>query len=547
MKLIVDIGKFELTLILLDNTFTIKKIEVITLQDMEDILTPVGKRSLVNKIVDRVKATYDSFNFKELICVIPTQDMLLKSDKPYTTDSVIEELERMGIYIDDDVTATIGKPSVYKGVFTVPVSIYDSFLDNIYEDLNPLGFDIRFISPISRLMKRVANLEGRVAIADSSFSKTRVLIADNGMPIEYAEFNMCGKDLISILSETTKSIKDALVLLHDKSKNDLPQITRYLAEEIIPINKYLREKNVEAFIPMGGLSALNLEDYIKVKVADIDHLKLPQKIEKLRNKILLSLSCDSEYDLIDDRNIVLLEEIYNKYKDTIDQKPTSKKGIMKKDNKRSKTETSSSDDIESAGTDDESSKKSSGFFKGSKNKDKPIKSKEKKQQKPRKTREETEEKQQKQGIFKIIFVLLVLVVLAGSYFGFNYYLDMRANEQNINQAVEVQSKEMPTEALSQFADKLAIKIANENGLTPDLIGIQSSYDTVNRTVEIGYTVPNTESDKVFEYLTNLTMSITDTSQVISDIEPIKILSINVYNPAQIDDKTNKITIMLAVD
>lgn len=50
MKLIVDIGKFELTLILLDNTFTIKKIEVITLQDMEDILTPVGKRSLVNKI-----------------------------------------------------------------------------------------------------------------------------------------------------------------------------------------------------------------------------------------------------------------------------------------------------------------------------------------------------------------------------------------------------------------------------------------------------------------------------------------------------------------
>ena len=94
---------------------------------------------------------------------------------------------------------------------------------------------------------------------------------------------------------------------------------------------------------------------------------------------------------------------------------------------------------------------------------------------------------------------------------------------------------------------MAIKIVNENGLTPDLIGIQSSYDTVNRTVEIGYTLPNTESDKVFEYLTNLTMSITDTSQVISDIEPIKILSINVYNPAQIDDKTNKITIMLAVD
>lgn len=48
--------------------------------------------------------------------------MLLKSDKPYTTDSVIEELERMGIYIDDDVNATIEAICI-QGIYSTSINI----------------------------------------------------------------------------------------------------------------------------------------------------------------------------------------------------------------------------------------------------------------------------------------------------------------------------------------------------------------------------------------------------------------------------------------
>lgn len=342
-RLIVDIGRYTIayTVATPDNSIKYFKIESFT-PDIADLFEDKTIRFIEAVIKSCREIKMDFQTIEDIILVIPTKDILL-SNNGNINQKVIKKLleDQYNITEDTGLAQSVSRPYKIGNRFFAPISFYDENINLLITELNKIGDPIKdvvrgnviFQTSIYRMIKVAGNTKGKVAVVDSSFNSTRVLLAKDGHPVEYNEFELCGEDMLkTAYSKSSKSISDIVKIINsyeDAFNNSIPEAIaahNYLKKEaergIIP---HLKKTGVEKIIFMGGLSNTDYLDNIGI---DIERLEINYTIhddlrksgvesipEPVNYKIEMSLSTPSHGGLLDSRNvdIILGERDINDY------------------------------------------------------------------------------------------------------------------------------------------------------------------------------------------------------------------------------------------
>lgn len=279
IALILDIGKFEISYAAVNQvTRELISFKISPTQPLDEIYND-DVAWFMSKVIEKTTETIKKYKVEDVIVNIPSKDLLLSFEKPPTVDRIQDELKSIGVDLYEDGVKHVIQMPIYNqntGGVVVPISIYDKTFDRLIrsvvaEDITTTPYvlgraEIHYGTAITRLLEVSKRTMGDVAIMDLSFSGTRILVVKGGMPYTYKDFKLSGKELIYEVEEVVGSTVGAIRAISRPGSENIKGVSNYLVAEFAPINALFNKYGVEKVITYGGISNMNLSNYINCDV-----------------------------------------------------------------------------------------------------------------------------------------------------------------------------------------------------------------------------------------------------------------------------------------
>ena len=144
------------------------------------------------------------------------------------------------------------------------------------------GVEVKLYSPISVLLNIAGSTKGKAWIVDSSYSNTKILTVDNGVPIKYEIVDFSGDNLIrSMVADSDKTLVDIQAYIADIANprlDELPEVINgraYLStirkNVLIPKAK---EAGIDTIVEVGGMCETKIFRGLLPNVKTISHEEL---------------------------------------------------------------------------------------------------------------------------------------------------------------------------------------------------------------------------------------------------------------------------------
>lgn len=285
-KLLVDMGGFVTTYVIKDEG-KIEYFEVIETKEFHiDSIVTKRTYSDLNRIQKHIlKLLSNNPEIKQIDILIPSRDMLIKSTKPVEEQKISYILDNdLQITKEDNLNVGIGKLFKASGNYYAPISLYDAGFDTSMNSIavNYPGVEVKLYSPISVLLNIAGNTKGKAWIVDSSYSNTKILTVDNGVPIKFEIIDFSGDNLIrSMIADSDKTLVDIQAYIADISNprlDELPEVINgraYLSTVrrniLIPKAK---EAGIDTIIEVGGMCETQIFRGLLPNIKTISHQEL---------------------------------------------------------------------------------------------------------------------------------------------------------------------------------------------------------------------------------------------------------------------------------
>lgn len=285
-KLLVDMGGFVTTYVIKDEG-KIEYFEVIETKEFHiDSIVTKRTYSDLNRIQKHIlKLLSNNPEIKQIDILIPSRDMLIKSPKPVEEQKISYILDNdLQITKEDNLNVGIGKLFKASGNYYAPISLYDAGFDTSMNSIaiNYPGVEVKLYSPISVLLNIAGNTKGKAWIVDSSYSNTKILTVDNGVPIKFEIIDFSGDNLIrSMIADSDKTLVDIQAYIADISNprlDELPEVINgraYLSTVrrniLIPKAK---EAGIDTIIEVGGMCETQIFRGLLPNIKTISHQEL---------------------------------------------------------------------------------------------------------------------------------------------------------------------------------------------------------------------------------------------------------------------------------
>lgn len=285
-KLLVDMGGFVTTYVIKDEG-KIEYFEVIETKEFHiDSIVTKRTYSDLNRIQKHIlKLLSNNPEVKQIDILIPSRDMLIKSPKPVEEQKISYILDNdLQITKEDNLNVGIGKLFKANNNYYAPISLYDAGFDTSMNSIatNYPGVEVRLYSPISVLLNIAGSTKGKAWIVDSSYSNTKILTVDNGVPIKYEIVDFSGDNLIrSMVADSDKTLVDIQAYIADIANprlDELPEVINgraYLStirkNVLIPKAK---EAGIDTIVEVGGMCETKIFRGLLPNVKTISHEEL---------------------------------------------------------------------------------------------------------------------------------------------------------------------------------------------------------------------------------------------------------------------------------
>lgn len=285
-KLLVDMGGFVTTYVIKDEG-KIEYFEVIETKEFHiDSIVTKRTYSDLNRIQKHIlELLSNNPEIKQIDILIPSRDMLIKSPKPVEEQKISYILDNdLQITKEDNLNVGIGKLFKASGNYYAPISLYDAGFDTSMNSIavNYPGVEVKLYSPISVLLNIAGNTKGKAWIVDSSYSNTKILTVDNGVPIKFEIIDFSGDNLIrSMIADSDKTLVDIQAYIADISNprlDELPEVINgraYLSTVrrniLIPKAK---EAGIDTIIEVGGMCETQIFRGLLPNIKTISHQEL---------------------------------------------------------------------------------------------------------------------------------------------------------------------------------------------------------------------------------------------------------------------------------
>lgn len=285
-KLLVDMGGFVTTYVIKDEG-KIEYFEVIETKEFHiDSIVTKRTYSDLNRIQKHIlKLLSNNPEVKQIDILIPSRDMLIKSPKPVEEQKISYILDNdLQITKEDNLNVGIGKLFKANNNYYAPISLYDAGFDTSMNSIatNYPGVEVRLYSPISVLLNIAGSIKGKAWIVDSSYSNTKILTVDNGVPIKYEIVDFSGDNLIrSMIADSDKTLVDIQAYIADIANprlDELPEVINgraYLStirkNVLIPKAK---EAGIDTIVEVGGMCETKIFRGLLPNVKTISHEEL---------------------------------------------------------------------------------------------------------------------------------------------------------------------------------------------------------------------------------------------------------------------------------
>lgn len=285
-KLLVDMGGFVTTYVIKDEG-KIEYFEVIETKEFHiDSIVTKRTYSDLNRIQKHIlKLLSNNPEVKQIDILIPSRDMLIKSPKPVEEQKISYILDNdLQITKEDNLNVGIGKLFKANNNYYAPISLYDAGFDTSMNSIatNYPGVEVRLYSPISVLLNIAGSTKGKAWIVDSSYSNTKILTVDNGIPIKYEIVDFSGDNLIrSMIADSDKTLVDIQAYIADIANprlDELPEVINgraYLStirkNVLIPKAK---EAGIDTIVEVGGMCETKIFRGLLPNVKTISHEEL---------------------------------------------------------------------------------------------------------------------------------------------------------------------------------------------------------------------------------------------------------------------------------
>lgn len=285
-KLLVDMGGFVTTYVIKDEG-KIEYFEVIETKEfhIDSIVTKRTYSDLYRIQKHILKLLSNNPEIKQIDILIPSRDMLIKSPKPVEEQKISYILDNdLQITKEDNLNVGIGKLFKASGNYYAPISLYDAGFDTSMNSIavNYPGVEVKLYSPISVLLNIAGNTKGKAWIVDSSYSNTKILTVDNGVPIKFEIIDFSGDNLIrSMIADSDKTLVDIQAYIADISNprlDELPEVINgraYLSTVrrniLIPKAK---EAGIDTIIEVGGMCETQIFRGLLPNIKTISHQEL---------------------------------------------------------------------------------------------------------------------------------------------------------------------------------------------------------------------------------------------------------------------------------
>lgn len=285
-KLLVDMGGFVTTYVIKDEG-KIEYFEVIETKEFHiDSIVTKRTYSDLNRIQKHIlKLLSNNPEIKQIDILIPSRDMLIKSPKPVEEQKISYILDNdLQITKEDNLNVGIGKLFKASGNYYAPISLYDAGFDTSMNSIavNYPGVEVKLYSPISVLLNIAGNTKGKAWIVDSSYSNTKILTVDSGVPIKFEIIDFSGDNLIrSMIADSDKTLVDIQAYIADISNPRLDQLP-----EVINGRAYLstvrrnilipkaKEAGIDTIIEVGGMCETQIFRGLLPNIKTISHQEL---------------------------------------------------------------------------------------------------------------------------------------------------------------------------------------------------------------------------------------------------------------------------------
>lgn len=279
-------GGFVTTYVIKDEG-KIEYFEVIETKEFHiDSIVTKRTYSDLNRIQKHIlKLLSNNPEIKQIDILIPSRDMLIKSPKPVEEQKISYILDNdLQITKEDNLNVGIGKLFKASGNYYAPISLYDAGFDTSMNSIavNYPGVEVKLYSPISVLLNIAGNTKGKAWIVDSSYSNTKILTVDNGVPIKFEIIDFSGDNLIrSMIADSDKTLVDIQAYIADISNprlDELPEVINgraYLSTVrrniLIPKAK---EAGIDTIIEVGGMCETQIFRGLLPNIKTISHQEL---------------------------------------------------------------------------------------------------------------------------------------------------------------------------------------------------------------------------------------------------------------------------------
>lgn len=285
-KLLVDMGGFVTTYVIKDEG-KIEYFEVIETKEFHiDSIVTKRTYSDLNRIQKHIlKLLSNNPEVKQIDILIPSRDMLIKSPKPVEEQKISYILDNdLQITKEDNLNVGIGKLFKANNNYYAPISLYDAGFDTSMNSIatNYPGVEVRLYSPISVLLNIAGSTKGKAWIVDSSYSNTKILTVDNGVPIKYEIVDFSGDNLIrSMIADSDKTLVDIQAYIADIANprlDELPEVINgraYLStiRKNVLISK-AKEAGIDTIVEVGGMCETKIFRGLLPNIKTISHEEL---------------------------------------------------------------------------------------------------------------------------------------------------------------------------------------------------------------------------------------------------------------------------------
>ena len=285
-KLLVDMGGFVTTYVIKDEG-KIEYFEVIETKEFHiDSIVTKRTYSDLNRIQKHIlKLLSNNPEIKQIDILIPSRDMLIKSPKPVEEQKISYILDNdLQITKEDNLNVGIGKLFKASGNYYAPISLYDAGFDTLMNSIavNYPGVEVKLYSPISVLLNIAGNTKGKAWIVDSSYSNTKILTVDNGVPIKFEIIDFSGDNLIrSMIADSDKTLVDIQAYIADISNprlDELPEVINGRAYLLTVRRNILipkaKEAGIDTIIEVGGMCETQIFRGLLPNIKTISHQEL---------------------------------------------------------------------------------------------------------------------------------------------------------------------------------------------------------------------------------------------------------------------------------